>query len=164
MSAVPLRQGDQEARTAFTVLELNLAAVRMQHVTHDHQPQAGAALARGTGEGLEHLVPSAVGETGDGDDTPESPADLLEQNHPNPFNGSTMIAYTVEESCDVRLCIFDAAGRVVRTLEHGRRGPGRHEVIWDGRDDAGIPVTSGVFLCQLTAGKTSDSRKIVYMR
>lgn len=88
----------------------------------------------------------------------------LEQNYPNPFNGTTTISYTLAERSAVDLRIFDPAGRVVRVLDRGERGPGRHSVVWNGKDASGRGVASGVYFCRIKAGKYGETRKIVYMR
>ncbi|HSG28649.1 MAG TPA: T9SS type A sorting domain-containing protein, partial [Candidatus Krumholzibacterium sp.] len=102
----------------------------------------------------------------DGEDDPEIPVftDRLEQNYPNPFNGNTTIAYSLSGASFVELVIYDTAGRRLRTLERRDRGPGRHLAVWNGKDDSGSPVTSGVYFCRIKAGKFSQTRKIVYMR
>jgi hypothetical protein len=88
----------------------------------------------------------------------------LYQNSPNPFNPSTRIAWDLDERCRVRIEIFDAAGRKVRTLADTFMGPGRHEAVWDGRASGGNPAGSGVYMCRLTAGKRALSRKMILLR
>jgi hypothetical protein len=89
---------------------------------------------------------------------------MLEQNYPNPFNGTTTVSYSVAAACRVELSIYDPAGRAVRTLERKDRVPGRYTALWDGADDAGRDVASGVYFCRLKAGKLSQTMKIVYLR
>jgi hypothetical protein len=104
---------------------------------------------------------------GDEEDGPGTPAwvTALEQNYPNPFNGITTIAYTVEGPCAVDLRIYDTAGRLIRTLESGTtREAGRYTAVWDGRDNAGRAVTSGVYFTRYAAGKHRETRKMVYLR
>ncbi len=88
----------------------------------------------------------------------------LEANYPNPFNLATTIPYTLSELRTVTLRIHDFAGQVVRELVSGRVEPGRHEVVWDGRDDAGAPVASGVYLVWLVGGGTSQVRRITLVK
>jgi hypothetical protein len=106
--------------------------------------------------------------TGVGDEeepaTPAVYASALEQNYPNPFNGLTTIAYTIGERCRVELAIFDPSGRLVRGIEQGEREPGRYTTAWNGKDNAGRAVSSGVYFCRIKAGKFRETRKIVYMR
>jgi len=103
------------------------------------------------------------GATGGG----QAPAALgLSQNHPNPFNPSTLIKYAVPEGAASRvdLRVFDLRGRLVRLLVDGVRPPGRHEVIWDGRDDAGRRVSSGVYLYRIEVGGAEQTRKMVLVK
>lgn len=73
--------------------------------------------------------------------------------HPNPFNPSTEIRFDLLEPVEVTLSIFDTAGRRVRMLEHGARlDAGTQRVMWNGRDDAGHEVATGVYVLSLEAG------------
>jgi len=95
--------------------------------------------------------------------TPDLPVTLF-QNTPNPFNPSTSIRFYLPERTAVRLEIFDAAGRQVRTLINGERERGYAEAFWDGTCDRGHAVASGVYFCRLEAGKHGVSRKMVLLR
>jgi hypothetical protein len=101
--------------------------------------------------GRESAVASPVSVTGVGDrDTPARPG--LHPNVPNPFNPRTTIAYDVgPREGMVRLRVFDVQGRLVRILVDARRTAGRHLAVWDGRDERGIRVPSGIYFCRLQA-------------
>jgi len=71
--------------------------------------------------------------------------------NPNPFRGSTELAFTLARPAEVGLEIFDASGRRVRALAAGLLDPGFHRVAWDGRDDRGLPCGSGLYLCRVAA-------------
>jgi len=73
----------------------------------------------------------------------------LSQNYPNPFNPSTTVAVDLPVTARVRLSIFDALGRDVRLLVDGIRPAGRHTVTWDGRDQSGSGVASGIYLMRI---------------
>ena len=89
----------------------------------------------------------------------------LFQNHPNPFNPSTMIRYYLPEDTDVTLGVYDASGRlVVRFSEREKQPSGYHEFEWNGRDASGKAVASGVYFCRLQAGKLTQSRKMIVLR
>ena len=88
----------------------------------------------------------------------------LSQNAPNPFNPSTTIRFTLPASERVGLAVYAADGALVRMLVDETRDRGPHHVAWDGRDSAGNPVGSGVYFYRLTAGKFSDSRKMVLLK
>lgn len=88
----------------------------------------------------------------------------LDQNHPNPFNPVTTIAFSLPHSSDVRLIVFNALGQQIRSLYTGVLTAGRHEFQWDSRDNAGRPVSSGVYLYRLDAGEFSQSRKMLLLK
>ena len=88
----------------------------------------------------------------------------LGQNSPNPFNPSTTISFTLPAREQVTVSIYDANGRLVRTLLNDSRDYGTHSVTWDGRDDAGTTVGSGVYFYRLSAGKYSESKKMVMLK
>ncbi|HHL72708.1 MAG TPA: T9SS type A sorting domain-containing protein [Bacteroidetes bacterium] len=83
------------------------------------------------------------------------------QNFPNPFNPTTTISYHLKESGTVELKIYNTLGKIIRTLVHAKRPAGSHEVVWDGRDDAGNPVPSGQYFVELQAGNAVSSRKLL---
>ncbi|MEE8572699.1 MAG: T9SS type A sorting domain-containing protein, partial [Gemmatimonadota bacterium] len=88
----------------------------------------------------------------------------LVKNVPNPFNPKTAIAFTVAEPGRVVLRIYDLAGRQVRTLLDGHRDPERYELVWDGCDDLGKAVGSGVYYYRLEVGETLQTRKMVLLK
>jgi hypothetical protein len=75
----------------------------------------------------------------------------LSPGFPNPFNAQVVLPYTIGEAGHTRLAMFDMTGRLVRTLVSGHRDAGSHRVTWDGRDEAGRRVASGVYLARLHA-------------
>lgn len=83
---------------------------------------------------------------------------------PNPFNPTTTIAFTVPYSGLVDLKIYDTAGRLVRTLISDHRGAGLHEVQWNGRDQAGHPVSSGLYFYKYDAREVSETKKLMLTR
>jgi hypothetical protein len=88
----------------------------------------------------------------------------LYQNYPNPFNPATMIRYHLPEDCRISLMVYDAAGRKIKCLLKRNQTKGRHAVGWDGHNDEGIPVSSGVYFYKLTAGKRVLTRKMVLLQ
>ena len=92
------------------------------------------------------------------------PTYALFQNAPNPFNPSTDIRYQLPEAGRVRLVIYDLLGRTVRVLADDRREAGYHLISWDGRDETGRPVGSGIYLLRLEAGGLAQVRKMTLMR
>jgi len=99
------------------------------------------------------------------DGIPLVPLDFaLEQNYPNPFNPETTIRYQLKEISDVRLEIYNVLGQKVRTLIDDRVDTGSHSVLWDGRNDNGVSIASGVYIYRITAGNFVKSRKMVLVR
>jgi hypothetical protein len=88
----------------------------------------------------------------------------LSQNVPNPFNPTTTIPFNLSEAGEVRLTIHSVTGQIVRTLADAQMGAGGHMVTWDGTDDAGRAVASGVYLYRLLAGKQTHVRRLVVVR
>jgi hypothetical protein len=89
---------------------------------------------------------------------------ILAQNFPNPFNPSTTIEFALPSKSDVSLKIYDILGREVKTLSAGKLDAGYHGVIWDGKNEAGSAVSSGIYFYKLKAGETIISRKMVLLR
>lgn len=88
----------------------------------------------------------------------------LHQNYPNPFNPSTTIRFSLPTSEAVHIAVYDLAGRVVKTLASQRYPAGSHTVAWDGTDNSGNTVSSGVYFYRMSAGAFSDAKKLVFMK
>ncbi len=83
---------------------------------------------------------------------------------PNPFNPVTKVSYGSPSDAHVRLAVYNVAGRLVRTLVDGEVDPGYHSVVWDGRDNNGVEVGSGVYFCRMEAEGFDDSTKMVLLK
>lgn len=88
----------------------------------------------------------------------------LSQNYPNPFNPETHIEYGLASGAHARLVIYNAMGQQVRTLVDQAQHAGKHRVAWDGTNDYGIQLASGVYFLTLKAGEETMSRQMVLMR
>lgn len=89
----------------------------------------------------------------------------LIRNHPNPFNGNTTILFTLTQASHVRLDIRNASGSVVCTLADEKRRAGDHALSWDGRNDGGHPLPSGLYFLSLQPqGSSPERRKILLTR
>jgi enterochelin esterase family protein len=88
----------------------------------------------------------------------------LYSNYPNPFNPQTFIEYQLPQAGQVKLVVFNLSGQVIRTLVDAPQQPGRFKLRWDGRDDLGNGVASGVYLYQLQAGNFSQTKKMILLR
>ncbi|MBN2290569.1 MAG: hypothetical protein JXQ83_14640 [Candidatus Glassbacteria bacterium] len=91
----------------------------------------------------------------------------LSQNTPNPFNPTTEIAYLLPQGVSplqVTIQVFDLRNQLVCTLVDGLREPGRYSVFWDGTDEEGTAVASGIYLYRLSAGKYTKTRKMILLK
>ena len=98
------------------------------------------------------------------DGLPVSAQVKLQQSWPNPVNGSSTIRFEVEQPGRARLRIFDAAGRLVRTVSDGQVPAGSHTRVWDGRDEQGHDVASGIYFYELDVDGRRLSSKLVQVR
>jgi spore coat protein A len=89
---------------------------------------------------------------------------LLSPVSPNPFNPSTVISFELPEQVEVSIRIYDVAGRRVRTLIDEVRGVGRHRVAWNGNNEAGIEVASGVYFVEMKTRQFREVRKAVFLK
>jgi len=144
-------------------------SVRLQSLgVHEHWNNASDkkySRNLGTGNGIElvKLQPTPLTSVSQGVGTPSAFA--LLQNYPNPFNPSTTIRFSVSQGGSAMLEIYDLTGRHVRTLLSGEVSAGTHSVQWDGRDERGSSVGSGVYFYRLRLGsKLESSRKMILMR
>jgi hypothetical protein len=88
----------------------------------------------------------------------------LGPNHPNPFNPSTTIQFTVPEAGQARLAIYDAGGKLVRVLADESMASGPHERLWDGRNQAGEPVGTGVYFARLIQSDRQRTYKLLLLK
>ncbi len=88
----------------------------------------------------------------------------LQQNYPNPFNPTTNIRYDIAESGDAHLVIYNMLGQEVRSLVNGNQEVGRYEVSWNGLDNAGQPVATGIYIYHLQAAGYSKTIKMAYIK
>ena len=88
----------------------------------------------------------------------------LGQNYPNPFNPSTRIAYTIGERGLVTLGVFDILGREIATLVNEPQAAGSYQILWNGRNSANLPVTSGVYFYRLRSGGFSKTNAMVLLK
>jgi hypothetical protein len=86
-------------------------------------------------------------------------------NFPNPFNPSTEIRFNLVQNAAVSLQVFDLSGRLVRTLAQGvALSEGANSMVWNGKDDAGVSVSSGVYFYRLAAGAQSETAKMTLLK
>ena len=88
----------------------------------------------------------------------------LNQNMPNPFNPATVIGYQLQEAGRVRLAIYNLLGQEVRVLVDEQKEAGSFTATWDGADELGRRVASGVYLYRIQAGDFSASRRMLLLK
>ena len=89
---------------------------------------------------------------------------VLYQNYPNPFNSGTTIEFYLPQTAEIKIEIYNLLGQKVWTLWQGRHPAGQYQLRWDGRDEMGREVASGVYIYQLVVGKYRESRKMLLLR
>lgn len=101
------------------------------------------------------------------DDEPESELPYrfeLSQNYPNPFNPVTIIEYSVPSRTDITIDIFNVLGQKVRTLVNEAKAAGSYRIEWNGSDEAGNPVSTGVYLYRFQAGEVVQTKKMLLIK
>lgn len=89
---------------------------------------------------------------------------LLKQNYPNPFNPETIIEYDVQAPGNVELHIYNSLGQKVRSLVNEKRSKGSYRVVWDGKDDNGQNLASGVFFYQLRLSDFIGAKRMILLK
>jgi len=88
----------------------------------------------------------------------------LNQNYPNPFNPICRIEYALPADCQVTLSIYNILGQRVRVLVDEYQSAGHKSVKWDGRDDQGKEVTSGIYFYRIQAGDFTEAKKMLLLK
>jgi hypothetical protein len=88
----------------------------------------------------------------------------LDRNYPNPFNPSTTVRFQMAAAGNVKLAVFDLMGRELKTLLNGRQSAGSHTIEWDGKDQSGNPVGSGVYFVRMNADHFNGVQKMLLVK
>ena len=88
----------------------------------------------------------------------------LNQNYPNPFNPTTTINYSLKENSKVSLDIYNIKGQKVKQLISGQLSAGQHSVVWNGKDDNGKSVSSGIYFYKMKTGNYNETRKMLLLK
>ena len=120
-----------------------------------------------TGVRSDDAMDAAENDGGEG--VAQRPTAQVLPNFPNPFNPETWIPYHLEAAADVSLSIYNVSGQLVRTIELGYQQAGLYAnrsdaIYWNGRNNHGEQVASGVYVYRLTAGEYSASRRMVIVK
>ncbi|MEW6686556.1 MAG: FlgD immunoglobulin-like domain containing protein, partial [Candidatus Edwardsbacteria bacterium] len=142
-------------------------------VTHDGEIMVRIKKTRGSLIGLDALVMTEYEKSGQGNGgamTADAEISLqplvfsLSQNYPNPFSSQTAIRYSLSAISHTTLKIYNVAGQVVKTLVSERQKPGYYAVRWNGKNENGNSVASGVYFYRLRAGDFTDTKKMIVLR
>lgn len=106
------------------------------------------------------LIPTSVGDPVNGVPTTFA----MTQNYPNPFNPTTTIDYAVSKQSFVSLKVYNLLGQEVRTLVAEEKSVGIHKAQWDGLDNSGVAVPSGMYLYKMVAGNFSETKKMMFLK
>ncbi len=136
-----------------------LGAVRLRFIAED---ALGASIVEAAVDDIEVLLTGQVAT--DAPDQEIVHRFDLSQNQPNPFNPRTAIRFSLDRPAAARVVIYDVQGREVRRLVDEARPAGAYTVIWDGRDAAGRPVASGIYLYRLDAAGRSLTKKMILLQ
>jgi hypothetical protein len=88
----------------------------------------------------------------------------LSQNYPNPFNPQTVIEYNLRKESHVKITVYNVLGQKVRILRDEIEEGGHKRVVWDGRDDSGNEVTSGIYFYKIVAGDFAKAKKMIMVK
>ena len=167
LAGVPVEPGDDKIADIYARIEReNMSGIDTIRFT------AGAMLADRAGESISEIqtIPGIINFdliSGINEQTSPIPTVYaLQQNYPNPFNNSTLLKYELPVAGKIELIIYNSQGQKVRTLEHGNRDAGKYLSRWDGRNDSGQPVASGLYLCTFRVKEKNIvlNRKMMYLR
>jgi hypothetical protein len=160
----PLRPGDNLlARLIFSVSQptdicidtitsaTNLPLLLTTWTAYDYRPQWRGGC-------FEEVIPEDV----DGDT--QSAFSSLDQNFPNPFNAGTMIRFSLPDPGHVTLEVFNLLGQRVKSLVNGQLSAGNRSILWDGTDNDGIKVASGIYFYRLRTDTFTQTRKMFLVR
>lgn len=152
----PVATGIQGTRHIWRVPEEPTGAARLQVVISDEFGMLGSDKSD-----QDFSIFAQVTGTG-----PSSLPDVyaLLQNAPNPFSASTSIQYELPAETAIALDIYDVSGRNVRRLAHRTMPAGRHEEVWDGRDDSGQRVASGIYFYRMKTADYQETKRLFVLR
>ena len=88
----------------------------------------------------------------------------LQQNYPNPFNAETIVSYELKQDANIQLSILNLSGKEVITLVNERKTRGLHKTQWDGKNNYGKEVSSGIYIAVLKSGDLTQSVKLSLIR
>ena len=167
----PTNTGDGEIIFQYNVIqnqhsntvgiENHTQDIGLQYVFNDDRDPTAARISNGVAIKFTTEFPKVIVSVDENQDGNQFSDDNgLYQNYPNPFKLQTRISYTVDESNYIALKVYNINGELVRTLQNGRQMAGKYSVEWDGANDSGQRMSSGIYFYQLQTGNTVVSKKM----
>ena len=89
---------------------------------------------------------------------------FVTDNYPNPFNSTTVIKYEIPDILDVNIQIYDVLGRNIYNSKKEKLNPGRYQFTWEGINELGLKVSTGIYFLQIQAGKNLHSQKLLLLK
>jgi len=123
---------------------------------------AGWTYSYGAGGADVYLIKTEQESGIEEDDTPS--LFYISQSEPNPFTDRMMVKYELPKSCNVHINVYNMLGQAVRELLNERKDKGVHKVTWDGRDNSGIKLSSGIYFLKVEAEENKAKRKLILIR
>jgi hypothetical protein len=105
-----------------------------------------------------------MAETSDADYHQLTPLKMNLTNYPNPFNPETTIHFELPASQEVELAIYNIKGQIVRTLLNDHLTAGSHHIVWNGRDDRGNSLSSGIYFYSLKSAQKTKTNKMLLLK
>ncbi|MCG8607105.1 tandem-95 repeat protein [bacterium] len=130
----------------------------------DHPPELVIKTASGSGAVVTDIKNPEADNQSDDQEVGLPKTVVLNPNYPNPFNAETTIQYALPKAVRVELIIYNLKGQEVRKLVDGVQQPGYKKVLWDGKDDRGHDVTSGIYFLRLAVGSRNFSTKLILQK
>jgi hypothetical protein len=148
-----------------TIAAENLVAAnyKWRFRTMDASGLASAWAEFGTPSNTDFVVNIETGIDSDGETSAPTSYRLL-QNHPNPFNAGTLIKYEIPKAGPVSVKIYNLAGQEILEIVNAVQSPGRYQINWNGRDNAGKIVPSGIYVYKLLVNGFEETRKMTFMK
>ncbi len=139
-----------------TVGQATTLSLRLVYANASHTIRIGAIGVT--------VTPSSTGTASERPEVMPRPGLDAGMSYPNPFSERTTIEYRVDQPTQVQVRIYDVQGRLVRNLTDAYQTSGTHQVEWDGYDDSGSPLPSGVYFYQLQAGDAVSAKNVIQIR
>ncbi len=165
----PIQTNHQRTHLFTLRFIINPGAHRQMVILDTTRDDRNGSVVLGLSDGIREVTPGVkAGYLGIGvgveDDINVPVTYVLKQNYPNPFNPETNIEFSLPKEQDVSLTVFNLLGQQVRTLVNSRLASGDHTITWDGKNDNGVGVPSGIYFYRLYTPEFAQTNKMVMLR